>query len=236
MKANENDKNNHRSPFTGILWPSGNKVYINPRYMDIERDLNSFLSKYRRIYYRNGIVSGYVKELKEKDVTINIGGMGEVQESTANFEMIASYKHCFSAIITQMENQKNTSSVSLKQTALLTYNISFSFPKIKESTSFSGQLTSNANKNDFDSSDTLSNEYIIETVGSLFEKVDNKLRRKLSLLLTDFLCEKHKLITDNSSTSQVTIAQISDDLRKLQSWFIEDDKITLQPLKTTQGQ
>lgn len=233
MKAND-DKPNFRSPFTSILWPSGTKTYILPRAIEIERDLNVYLGRFQKIYYIDGLVSGYVKEFKEKDITLNIGTYRKKEESMDGFHLSCSYKVFFSISMSQTDTSK-TNQVSLKVEAVLTYSISYEFPALKEKTALSGQLKLQTFRNEHDFNDNMSNEYIIETAGSQFEKHDSRLRYRLKQNVSDLLIKKSAALMECESLPQEKIALIHDDLRKLEKRFVEDDKIVQHNLRIVQG-
>lgn len=229
MKANE-DKHNYRSPFTGILWPTNTKSFQNPRVLELERDFNIFLNQFQRFYYPDGLVSGFVKESNQKDICLNVGAFKKTEESSENFILSTSYKNFFSAAFAQVDTQKNNT-ISMRQSSTLTYHITFEFPKIKEKTSFSGQLNISHVKSDFDHHENLQNDYIIEITGTVFEKCDNRLRRKLKTTINELLNAKMGSFVQNNLISKENISKISDDMRKLQAKFIEDEKITQHTLK-----
>ena len=233
MKVNE-DKNSHRSPYTGILWPSNTKNYIIPRVLELERDFNIFLAHFQKIYYPDGTVSGFVKEFKDRDISINIGVYKKKENATDNFVLNCNYKVFFAVTLSQTEGQK-ANAVSIKQNSCLTYNVSFEFPKLHEKTSFSGQMNLQNSKSEFDHHDNLHNDYIIEIVGNLFEKCDAKLRRKLRMVLNDALTSKLTSFNENLTIQKENISKINDDLRKLQDRFVEDEKISQYMLKLNQA-
>lgn len=233
MRANE-DKSNFRSPFTGVLWPSNTKTYTVPRNMELERDLNVFLSQFQKLYYVDGVVSGYVREFKDKEVTINIGTYRKKEEKSDHLIVNCSYKVFFTASVSQTDTAK-ANTVALKQNSSLTYAISLEFPKLQEKTTFSGQLTSQNNKSEFDHNENLNNDYVVELVGNQFERSDNRLRWKLHNLLADVLVKKTASAFAGIKAAPKTIGIINDDLRKLQARFLEEEKLTNIPIKILQG-
>lgn len=232
MRANE-DKTNFRSPFTGVLWPSNTKTYTVPRNMELERDLNVFLGQFQKLYYVDGVVSGYVKEFKDKEVTLNIGAFRKKEEKSDHLVVSCSYKVFFAASVSQTDSAK-ANTVSLRQNSVLTYSLHLEFPQLQERTSFSGQLTSQNNKSEFDHNDNLNNDYVVELVGNQFERSDNRLRFRLHTLLADVLARKTAAFA-GARAAPASVSAINDDLRKIQARFLEDEKLTTIPIKVLQG-
>jgi hypothetical protein len=209
-------------------------MYTVPRNMELERDLNVFLNQFQKLYYVDGVVSGYIREFKDKEVTVNIGTYRKKEERSEHMAVSCSYKVFFAASVSQTDTAK-ANTVALKQNSSVTYSITLEFLKLQEKTSFSGQLTSQNNKSEFDHNENLNNDYVIELVGNQFERSDNRLRWKLHNLLSDLLTKKTAAAFAGSKSPPATIGVINDNLRKLQARFLEEEKMTFIPIKILQG-
>lgn len=213
-----------------MFWPENLRHYTSVKVQQLEQYLNTFLSHFQTIYYCGGTASGFVAEKGPESLLFNICALKEHAEEKGGFSCRYSYKHVCQITLTMSDLQRD-SGFAFESRSTLIYDLAYGQSARNEAASCSGQFLHSAQKNYLKSQKNLSNEEVIEIVGSFFEKADCALRACFKGQLFKILGNKLEALGENLEVVRPEISKINSSLRETKHKFIPDTSVKVIPLK-----